>query len=132
MIDVKTPIRYHKPMADEGTDWSPENEIDPAKVQREYLEVAKELIGEMKAAKEKKQIEKEKIEREMQEEIVSIPGVIGGIGIGRYKPPTFEEMSARMKRAWEETKRIAPDASDFVKAEILRTLTQAAGNDGTF
>lgn len=117
-------------MADEGNDWSPESEIDPAKVQKEYLEVAKDLIGEMKAEKAKKQLEREKAEKEMQEEVESLPGVIGGIG--RYKPPTFEEMSARMKRAWEETKKIAPDASDFVKAEILRTLTQAAGNNEIF
>jgi hypothetical protein len=42
-----------------------------------------------------------------------------------YRPPSFSEVSAKLKRCWEETKKIAPDASDFCRCEILRALIHA-------
>lgn len=103
--------------------WDPANEVDPAKVQKEYLEVAKDLVAEMKADKARKAKEKE----EYEGAIAAVPA-IGGIAA--YQPPTFQELSAKLKRCWEETKKIAPDAPEFVQAEIIRTLLHAPMEDG--
>jgi hypothetical protein len=111
-------------MADEEKGWSPEDEIDPAKIQKEYLEVAKDMIGQMKADKENRK----KAEQEFQKQVQAMPPMIGVLG--PYKPPTPEEVSVKMKRAWEETKKIAPDAPDMVKLEIFRSMLHAVVEEG--
>lgn len=104
----------------EEKEWNPEDEIDPAKVQKEYLEVAKDMISQMKADKAKRAKE--------EEEYKAMPAVIGGMGV--FRPPTMEEMSTRMKRAWEETKKIAPDAPEMVQTEIFRNLLHTSVEEG--
>lgn len=104
----------------EEKEWNPEDEIDPAKIQKEYLEVAKDMVNQFKA---------DKVKREKEEEAYrAMPAVIGGLG--PFRPPTMEEISARMKRAWEETKKIAPDAPDMVKTEIFRNFLHASVEEG--
>ena len=95
-------------------EWDPSKEIDEDKVRREYLGVMKEMIDDYKKAK---------AEKERAALAPPPPAIVGG-PIRRWKPPTFEDVSARMKRAWEETKKIAPDAPPFVQAEIVRELAR--------
>ena len=110
-------------MGDDGENeeepWDPKNEVDPAKIQKEYLEFAKDFVGEMK----KQNADRKRAE----EELAAAPPALAAIGV--YRPPTFQEVSAKLKRCWEETKKIAPDASDFVQCEILRALIHAPTED---
>lgn len=101
--------------ADDEKPWNPDDEIDPAKIQKEYLEVAKDMVAEMKEAKANKKA---------AEEALAAGPSIAAIGMA-YRPPSFSEVSAKLKRCWEETKKIAPDASDFCRCEILRALIHA-------
>lgn len=113
-------------MADDPEEegWSAERELDPEKLQKEYLHLAKELVGDMKEQKAKAAAEK----KQMEEACAQPPMRAMGFA---YKPPTFEEVSAKLKRAWEETKKIAPDAPEFVQAEIIRTLMHSHIDDGS-
>jgi small-conductance mechanosensitive channel len=106
-------------------EWSPDKEFDPAKLQAEYLELLKEIVEDHKAEKAKKLA----VEQEAKEDLAKLasPPVIG---IGAYRRPTFQELSARMKRAWEETQKIAQDAPQAVQVAIFQNLINADDDDG--
>lgn len=94
-------------------DWDPDNEVDPAKVQREYMQFMKEMMADLKKAKAEDR---------------SYLGSKPAIGMGavmappRPKPPTFEDKKAQVKKAWEATKEIAPDAHYAVQCNIFQIL----------
>lgn len=95
-------------------EWSPENEKDLEKIQREVLSVQKEVLEKLKADQDR--------EKKAEAEMAALPP----IGAMAYKPPTFQEVSARMKRAWEETKKIDPEAPPLVQAKMLEILLHAS------
>jgi hypothetical protein len=95
-------------------DWDPDKEKDPEKIQAEMLEMGKEMVAQYKAEQEKRK----------QEEGAMRAGP--PIAAFAYKPPTFQEVSARLKRAWEETKKIDPEAPPAVQVKMLEVLLQAS------
>ncbi len=98
-------------------DWTPEKEEedDPAKLQKEQLALGRELLDRIK--------NHEAEEKRRQEEYAAQPA---RTVLGAYEPPTFEEVSAVLKKAWDETERIMPTAQDRVKAIAFQALMQAA------
>lgn len=96
-------------------EWDPEKEKDPEKLQAEMLDMGKKMLEQFKADQK---------QREQQDAAYQAAGP--PIAAFSYKPPTFAEVSSRLKRAWDETRKIAPDADGFVQTELLRTLFQAA------
>lgn len=99
-------------------DWDPEKEKDPEKVQAEMLALGKEMLENLKKDADRKKQEEEAFKREMA---ASPPQVAYA-----YRPPTLQEISARLKRAWEETKKIDPEAPPLVQVKMLEVLFQAA------
>lgn len=88
-------------------EWSPDDEEDPAKLARELLQRAKKQADEEDARR---------AEYANRPPIAARP----------YKPPTFEEVSAVLQKAWAEVERIMPTAQDRTKAIAFQTLMQAA------
>lgn len=101
-----------------GDDWTPEKEAedDPIKLQKEQIEIGRELLERVK---------KEEAAIKAREEAYAARAVQPGAG-SPYKPPTFEEVSAVLKKAWDECERIMPTAGDRAKAMAFQTLMQAA------
>lgn len=48
----------------------------------------------------------------------------GGLLAKKQGPKSFSEMAVLLKQAWEETKRIAPDASPEVQSVMVHCLSQ--------
>lgn len=96
-------------------DWDPEKEQEPEKLQKEFLEVGKEMLGRLKADEER--------QKKLEEEAAAMPPVAA---YASYKPPTFQDVADRLKRAWEETKRIDPQAPAIVQVKMLEVLLQAS------
>lgn len=103
-------------------EWDPENESDPDKLQREFLAMGKDLLSQIKANCKREKLE----EGLLKEDLLEVCAVPAPVMIGAYRAPTLEEASLRVKKAWEETKKIAPDASDSIQVEILRTLLMSS------
>jgi hypothetical protein len=102
-------------------EYDPENEIDPLKIQREQLDLAKEFMAKMK--------EREAKEKAAEDAYAAHPRPIAA---RTYTPPTFEEVSAVLKKSWEGVEAIMPTAGDRVKAVAFQTLMQAAAPPPTF
>lgn len=103
-------------MADK--EWSPEDDLDPVKIQKESLDLQKRFM---------EKIEKE--EREKEERRNSEKDHLRQVVPYELPPaPTFEERSAVIVKAWTETKRIVPDAPDHVKAIVFQSLLYSASN----
>lgn len=104
---------------EEEEGWSPERDVEPEKIQREILELAKGLFKDLKG---------ENVLGDLKRKIASIgesgaalpPMPPHGVLLPVY--PTFEESSKSLQKCWEETKRIAGDAPDSVKSHIFITL----------
>lgn len=99
-------------------DWTPEKEEedDPIKLQKEQLAIGKEFLERLK-----KQEAEEQKRREEYEARPAAPVAYGTIH-SDYKPPTFEEISANIKKAWDEVERVIPDAPDSVKTYAFQGL----------
>lgn len=95
-------------------EWDPEKEKDPDKIQAEMLEMGKEMLEQFKADKERA--------KKADQEFAAHPPVAAYA----YKPPTFQEVAARLKRAWEEAKKIDPEAPPVVQVKMLEVLLQAS------
>jgi hypothetical protein len=109
-------------MPDPEKDWNPDDEVDLEKLQRENLIAGKKFLERM---------ERENAEaKARQEAYATAPGQ----GAPAYTPPSFEQISVAMKEAWDEVKRIAPDAPDGVKIIIFQGLlsSHARGPHGFF
>ena len=101
-------------------EWSENPEDDPVNLQKEQLRIGKEFLERLK---KEEAATKERMEREA--EYRAAPPV-------RYKPPTFEEVSGVLKKAWEGVEAIMPTAGDRVKAIAFQTLMQAAAPPPSF
>jgi hypothetical protein len=102
-------------------EWSENPEDDPVELQKRQLALGKRFIEKMEKA--------EAEEKRRREECEAVP-VAGAIRA--YKPPTFEEVSSVLQKAWAEVERIMPTAQDRTKAIAFQTLMQAAAPPPTF
>lgn len=99
-------------------EWSENPEDDPVELQKQQLALGKEFMERLKKqeAEEKKRLE---------DRAAQAPPVRGYGSAPEYKPPTFEEVSAGMKKAWDEVERIMPNATDTAKSYAFQTLVHA-------
>jgi hypothetical protein len=104
-------------------DWTPEKESedDPIKLQKEQIAMGKEFLARLKREEEERKA------REM-EYTKTVRGAVAPV----YKPPTFEEVSAVLKKAWEGVEAIMPTAGDQVKAHAFQMLVRAAAPPPSF
>lgn len=89
-------------------EWSESPEDDPVELQKRQLALGKKFLDKMEAQEAKDK------ERE-----AALP-VYGTVTT--YSPPTFEQTSERVKKAWDEVERIVPRAPDAVKAQAFQAL----------
>lgn len=104
----------------EDKDWSPEGELDPAKLQAEGIKQLKRVADLAEEDKKERLAFEKKVKDNMDR-----PEVPPMVGMAAFVRPSFSEISARMKRAWEETHRIAPEAPSHVQGMILQALYHA-------
>jgi hypothetical protein len=104
-------------------EWSENPEDDPVELQKRQLNLAKKFLEKMDKA--------EAEEKRHREECQAGPPRLAG-AIMAYKPPTFEEVSSVLQKAWAEVERIMPTAQDRTKAIAFQTLMQAAAPPPTF
>lgn len=99
-------------------DYDPAKEVDPLKLQQQAVEQQREALEMMREEKARR----DALEAERAEAPIG--------AIGTYTPPTFEEISARIVKCWEEVKRVLPDAPDPVKCRAFEALMHV--NSGAF
>jgi hypothetical protein len=100
------------------TEWNPDEEIDPVKLQKEHLELGKEMLRRLKAQEEETRVRKE----EYREAMAAAPAA----SAYSYSPPSLEEVSGVLKRAWVELVAIMPDAPAEVTVVAFEMLVRAA------
>ena len=108
----------------EDKDWSPEGELDPAKLQAEGIKQLKRVADLAEEDKKERADVAKKIKDNMDQ-----PAMPAMVGVAAFKRPSFSQISARLKRAWEETHRIAPEAPSHVQALIVQTLYHSLPDD---
>jgi len=99
-------------MADK--EWSEDPEDDPVELQKKQLALGKKFLEKME-----KQEADEEARRQAYAEMPARPAV-------PYKPPTFEDVSGTLKKAWDEVERIMPGAPEAAKSYAFQTLVHAA------
>lgn len=102
-------------MAAEDKEWSEDPADDPVELQKEQIKIGRELLDRVKRQEE---------EARAREEEYAARGPM--IAPAPYKAPTFEEVSAVLKKAWDEVERIMPTAPDAVKARAFDTMMHSA------
>jgi len=95
-------------------EWSENPEDDPIALQKKQLELGKKFLAK---------IEEQEAAAKQRESEYKVP--LGG-PCPVYTPPTFEEVSAVLKKAWEGVEAIMPTAGDRVKAIAFTSLMHAA------
>ena len=106
------------------TDWSPEDEVDPTEIAKQQLALGKKFM---------ERVEKEDREREDREREERKKRELDAPPCPEYRvppsppPPTFEEVSAMIKKVWDEVKTIVPDAPDHVKVQAFEHLLSVIG-----
>ena len=98
-------------MADK--EWSENPEDDPIELQKQQLALGKEFMARLRREEEEK--------KAREAEYANRPT----IARPAFKPPTFEEVSACIKKTWDEIERIMPTAKDRVKALAFQSLFSA-------
>lgn len=104
----------------------PEDELDPEKLQREYLDMGREILADLKAKKEKARKEEEEAAKRMEDAAGALPAM--GTVVG-FRPPSFREVSERCRKAWEEVKRIMPDAPPEILGQVFMFLQGASDEE---
>lgn len=94
-------------------EYDPENEVDPEQIARDHLALGKKILDRM----EKADAEEERRKLEYAEAVRPVAG-----SVMVYKPPPLEEVSASLKKAWDEVEKIMPTAPDAVKTLAYQTL----------
>lgn len=117
-------------------DWNPDDEIDPVELQKEQLKLQKEQLALGRKIVEKAEAAEAKAKA--AEDSAKRPPVLGRVAEGdyaqagpsfrSYTPPTFEEVSVRICKAWSEVARILPDAPDGAKILAFQVLLQKLGS----
>lgn len=101
-------------------EWSENPEDDPVELQKKHLALGKRFLEKMEA--------QEAEEKRRKEEYANHPGHLPVA----YNPPKFEDVSAVLKKAWDEVERIMPTAGDRTKAHAFQILSQAAAPPPSF
>jgi hypothetical protein len=96
-------------------EWSEDPDDDPVELQKEHLKLAKEFLVRLKKKEEEEAARKAQYEE-------SGPRIVAPA----YTPPSFEEVSAVLKRAWLGVEAIMPTAPGEVKMVAFETLMRAA------
>jgi hypothetical protein len=96
-------------------EWSEDPADDPIELQKEQVKIGKELLDRIKRQ------EAEEAARKAQYEDAIPPAARAP-----YVPPSFEEVSAVLKKAWLGVEAIMPTAPDRVKAIAFHALMSAA------
>jgi len=108
-------------------EWSENLEDDPIEIQKKQLAISQKFMAKLEAEEAKKA--EEEAARKAERAAVYAP--VHGYAPA-YTPPTFEEVSAILKKTWDEVERIMPTAQDRVKSIAFQTLMQAAAPRGPF
>ncbi len=103
-------------------EWSENPDDDPVELQKRQLELGKKFLDKMEAQEAKDA----KREAEYAQAVPAARGFASPV----YEPPTFEEISSRIKKAWDEVERVVPTAPDPVKVQAFQALL--AGSSGGF
>ena len=98
----------------EEKEWSENPEDDPILLQKKQLELGKRFLEKIEA--------QEKEEKRRKEEYAAA----GPVEAPVYTPPSFEQVSSVIKKAWDELEKIMPTAPDRVKERAFETLMHAA------
>jgi hypothetical protein len=102
-------------------EWSEDPADDPVELQKEQLKLGREFMARIK-----KQEEEEAARKAQYEE--AGPRLVAPA----YTKPSFEEVSAVLKKAWDGVEAIMPTAPGEVKAMAFQTLMHAAAPPPTF
>ena len=96
-------------------EWSENPEDDPIELQKEHLKLGKEFLARIKKQ------EAEEAARKAQYEEAG-----PRLAAPAYTPPSFEEVSGVLKKAWLEVDFIMPTAPGEVKKVAFEVLMRAA------
>lgn len=97
-------------------EWSENPEDDPVELQKKQLELGKKFLEKIE-----KQEAEDNARKEREKAYAQAP-----IAAHAYTPPTLEDVSAVLKKAWDEVERIMPTAGDRAKTHAFQSLIQAA------
>lgn len=103
-------------------EWSEDPEDDPVELQKQQIALGKEFMARLKA--------EDADRKRREEEYAANPPQLGAVR--EYKPPTFEEVSSTLKKAWDEVERIMPNATDTAKSYAFQTLVHASAGPPGF
>ena len=122
-------------MPDEPSDWDPEKEKEEENLAREYLKTGKELLHEIKEAKEnekKKKKAQEEAEAELSKKLAEVqitddalhPDLRGAPvgGTVAYRVPTRSQVMKKIEKTWADTKRLVGDAPPPIQVDVFHTL----------
>lgn len=104
-------------------EWSEGPENDPVELQKEQIKLGREFL---------ERIKKQEAAEEARKKESAAPKSPAVGAIGAYVRPSFENVSAALKKAWDEVEKIMPAAGDRVKAMALQVLFSAGGNGPGF
>jgi hypothetical protein len=98
-------------------EWSEEDEIDPVKIQKEFLDMAKESLSELK------KIDAAKKARE-ESEIAAFKSAAGKLGDcpASLRMPTTQEVLARCVEHWAIIEKAMPTAPTEIRVDVFRLL----------
>ena len=95
-------------------EWSESPEDDPVELQKKQLALGKKFLEKM---------EKQEAEEEARKKAYAAEAIRPAYGT--YTPPTFEEVSAKVKKAWDEVEKIMPNATDAAKTTAFNAFLTA-------
>lgn len=96
-------------------EWSENPEDDPVELQKKQLALGKKFLEKIEKQEAEEKARKEAYARE----------AIAPPAYGTYTPPTFEEVSAKVKKAWDEVEKIMPNATDAAKTTAFNAFLTA-------
>lgn len=97
-------------------EWSEDPEDDPIELQKKQLALGKKFLEKM---------EKQEAEEKARKEAYAQEAIQPHAYVTQYTPPTFEEVSATLKKAWSEVEHIMPNAPDAAKSYAFQTLVHS-------
>jgi hypothetical protein len=113
----------------EDEPWDPKKEIQPDQLQAEALSMLRDMIEERRQDKEEREARKREL-ADLERGTPCPPSA--SVSYTPPPRPTFEQISERMAKAWEGTRRIAPDAPPQIQQDIFRSLLQTQGDGMPF
>lgn len=103
-------------------EWSENPEDDPVELQKKQLEMGRKFLEKIEKQEADEKARQDR-ERAYQPALRAASA---------YTPPTFEEVSGRIKQAWDEVERIMPAAPDTAKVKAFEALMHSHYATGGF